>query len=295
MINNWFKEAHSEEQLLENGANQVWIKRDDLIHPIVSGNKWRKLKYVIGHCLENKISHIVTYGGAFSNHSIATACVCSLYNIKCSIIIRGEQPTEPNHYTLLLQSFEANLIYVSRIDYTDKQKVLEYVDYDENSTIVLPEGGAHPLAHKGCGEILKSLTQAYDAIFIASGTGTTALGMLKELKANNLKTHLYIVPVLKNEEEIEDMCADYKNYSVIRERHLGGYAKTNAEVFHTINHLLKTQGLLLDPIYTAKCYMAMQKQIVKEGMQKQKILMVHTGGALGLFSNRMLKGWDCLT
>jgi 1-aminocyclopropane-1-carboxylate deaminase len=284
-------EGHSSEQLLESGANEMWIKRDDLIHPIVSGNKWRKLKYVVQHCLQNSIDHIITYGGAYSNHSIAVACVCSINSIKCTIIIRGEAPEEPNHYALLLRSFKATLVYVSRLDYADKQKVLEQIGYEDKNSIILPEGGAHPMAHKGCGEIISSLTQTYDSIFIASGTGTTAVGILKHLQESNINTHLYIVPVLKNEAEIAELCSAYKNHSVINGAHLGGYAKTNAAVFETIDHLLKTQGLLLDPIYTAKCYIAMQKQIATEGMQNKKILMVHTGGTLGLFSDRMLKSW----
>jgi len=239
MLNKWFNENHSEEQLLENNQNQIWIKRDDLIHPIVSGNKWRKLKYVIEHCLENKVAHIITYGGAYSNHSIAAACVCSLYNLKCTIIIRGEKPAIDNHYTLLLKAFRAELIYVSREIYKDKQKALTFVDYDENNCLVLPEGGANSLSKIGCAELIESLKNQYDAIFVASGTGTTALGMLHALNGKPLKTHLYIVPVLKNEEEIEQLCQGFSNFTVSKDAHLGGYAKTNSEVFETINMFKK--------------------------------------------------------
>lgn len=291
MHNNWFIENHSQEQLLEDSQNQIWIKRDDLIHPIVSGNKWRKLKYVTKYCIENKIGHIVTYGGAYSNHSIAAACVCSLYKLKCSIIIRGEKPVIDNHYTLLLKAFGAELIYVSRETYKDKEKALSLVGYDENNSLILPEGGAHALSQQGCAEILDSLKNQYDSIFVASGTGTTALGILKTLNSQGSKTHLYIVPVLKNEEEIEQLCKGFSNYTIIKDAHLGGYAKTNVQVFETVNLFLKEYGILLDPVYTAKCYLALQRTINEQNMQCQKILMIHTGGQLGLFSDVMIKKW----
>ena len=104
MRNKGLNESHSIEEHLSAGLNEIWIKRDDLIHPIVSGNKWRKLKYVIQHALKNNINHIITYGGAYSNHALATACVCSLFDLKCTIIVRGEEPAEPNHYTLLIRA-----------------------------------------------------------------------------------------------------------------------------------------------------------------------------------------------
>jgi len=291
MQNKWFDEGRSTEELLEDGVNQIWIKRDDLIHPIVSGNKWRKLKYLIAHCQENNIYQIITYGGAYSNHSIATACVCSLYNIKCSIIIRGEKPAIDNHYTLLLKAFEAELTYVSRELYKHKEDALKLLHCNEQETLVLPEGGEHPLSEQGCAELINGLNNQYDAIFVASGTGTTALALLKALNAQSSACHLYIVPVLKNEEEIQKKLVGCFNYTVVKNAHLGGYAKTNPQVFKTINIFLMQHGVMLDPVYTAKCYMAMQQKIAESEMQNQKILLIHTGGQLGLFSNEMLKKW----
>jgi len=292
MQTNWLNESHSIEQQISNDINEIWLKRDDLIHPIVSGNKWRKLKYIIEDCLEKKIGHIITYGGAYSNHAIATACVCSNYNIKCTIIIRGEEPKEPNHYTLLLIAFNAELVYVSRADYKDKTQILDLMEFNPVKSLVLAEGGAHELAAKGCGEIITSLTNTYDAIFLASGTGTTAFGIAKKLQEQHAETPLYVVPVLKNENEIKTMLNDFSHVSVIENAHLGGYAKTNTELFDGINHLLKQCGVLLDPVYTAKAFLAMHTWIRDLGWKNKKILFIHTGGQLGLFSQPMLSKWS---
>ncbi|MDB4347824.1 pyridoxal-phosphate dependent enzyme [Bacteroidia bacterium] len=291
MRNKGLNESHSIEEHLSTGLNEIWIKRDDLIHPIVSGNKWRKLKYVIQHALENNINHIITYGGAYSNHALATACVCSLFDLKCTIIVRGEEPAEPNHYTLLIRAFNARMVYVSREVYKQKDQVLESLNYDSDRTLVLAEGGAHEFASQGCGEIISVLKNAYDAIFIASGTGTTALGMAKKMTELNMRTELYVMPVLKNESETAELLIEFSNTHVLNNAHLGGYAKTNAELFEGINQMLAQHGIVLDPVYTGKAYIAMLKHIKESKWKGKKVLFIHTGGQLGLFSQPMLKAW----
>ena len=204
MQTNYFDESLSTEQFLENDGWKLYIKRDDLIHPIVSGNKWRKLKYALQYMHDNNIKKMLTFGGAFSNHTLACACVCALHNIQLTVISRGEKSVEPNHYQQFLKAFKAKVIYVSREAYRDKETLKS--DYNATKdTFVLDEGGKHKLADQGCQEIIESLNLEYDAIFLASGTGTTALGIANAIKNKKLKTTLYIVPVLKNETEIEEI------------------------------------------------------------------------------------------
>lgn len=291
MQNKGLNESHSKEEQLTAGLNEVWIKRDDLIHPIISGNKWRKLKYIVDHCLENNINHIVTYGGAYSNHAIATACTCALFGIQCTIIVRGEKPANPNHYTLLIKSFNAKIVYVSRASYSQKEQVLADLKFDINSTLILPEGGAHELALQGCGEIITELENSYDAIFIASGTGTTAKGIAKRISELELETNLYVIPVLKNEDEIKSALKDYPKAKVIKNAHFGGYAKTDPGLFRIMEEMLAAHGILLDPVYTAKAYIAMLDFMQTHKWSDQKVLFVHTGGQLGLFSEPMQKAW----
>jgi 1-aminocyclopropane-1-carboxylate deaminase len=183
------------------------------------------------------------------------------------------------------------MVYVSREVYKQKDQVLESLNYDSDRTLVLAEGGAHEFASQGCGEIISVLKNAYDAIFIASGTGTTALGMAKKMTELNMRTELYVMPVLKNERETAELLSEFSNTHVLNNAHLGGYAKTNAELFEGINQMLAQHRIVLDPVYTGKAYIAMLKHIKESKWKGKKVLFIHTGGQLGLFSQPMLKAW----
>jgi len=287
---NVFNESASIEQFLTSDFFELYIKRDDLIHPIVSGNKWRKLKFVLAHCKSNNFTEMITFGGAYSNHTLACACVCALFDIKLTIVARGEKSEQSNHYQHFLDAFRARVIYVSRTDYKSKKDILEKLEVNEKNIFVLEEGGKHELANKGCMEIISSLKQNYDAIFLASGTGTTALGIAKAIDLYKLNTKLFVVPVLKNELEIEVLLKDFAFVKVIYDAHYGGYAKTSKAIFDTIDDVLFKYGIMLDPIYTSKAYIAMMKE--KESFSGKKVLFLHTGGTLGLFSKQMIENWD---
>jgi 1-aminocyclopropane-1-carboxylate deaminase len=286
MNNPYLNVAASVEQ--EIVSEEIWIKRDDLIHPVVSGNKWRKLKYIIEDIKAKGLSKVVTFGGAFSNHILATSCVCAQEALDCHIVIRGEKPKNLNHYLLMCKSFGAHLHFVSRHLYKDKQASLDSL-VGLTDTYIINEGGEHPLAFKGCEEIVDELKQNYDFIFTASGTGTTAIGLAEAIRKRGLKTRLIVVPVLKNEDEISEKLRNY-NAEVLKDRHCGGYAKTNDMVFESIEEMLRNHGILLDPIYTAKSYMAMIDYL--EGQVSKKSLFLHTGGIMGLFSEAMLNKWQ---
>ena len=291
MKNSAFNEEASKEEFIFKSKNEFWIKRDDLIHPIASGNKWRKLKYVLDYYVQNDFRQLVSFGGAYSNHIIATACACAKFKIMCVLIIRGEEPKEPNHYLLFCKSFGAKLIFVSREKYKNKEELCLELGYSTKpDTFILPEGGEHELANLGCQEIIKSLTQEYDFIYTASGTGTTSLGLAKEIANQGLKTKLMVVPVLKNEEEIRKKLHGYKFVEVLENGHLGGYAKTNSAVFNQIDEALLDYGITLDPVYTGKSFLKMINH--SQSYNDKKVLFLHTGGTFGLLSSSMLKKWN---
>lgn len=264
---------------------QLYVKRDDLIDPYISGNKWRKLKYLLKKAETLGKKHLVTFGGAFSNHLVATAALCSRTNLKSSGFVRGEEVD--NEMLMLCKLYGMQLIFIDRESYKNKVQVFEkYFNQDENA-IFIDEGGASAEATLGCTEIITELTENYDHIFCAAGTGTTAAGLLKGIQQNNLNTKLHIIPVLKGGDFIKD---EIEKYTSITEHlvlhtnyHFGGYAKTTPQLIAFIKGFVSKTGLLIDPVYTGKMFYAIcnleERQIIKKDA---KILAIHTGGLLGL-------------
>ena len=274
----------------EKGVN-VFIKRDDLIHPFISGNKWRKLKYNHKAFLESGCKGIATFGGAFSNHIIATAAFCAENRIECIGIIRGEEPKGNNPVLTLAKIWGMNLEYVSREDYRDKNSITNH--WVSKGYLVIPEGGENEAGVKGCEEIISELSQSYNHILCASGTGTTFAGIVKGVYKANLTTLCHSIPVLKNGEFLRTSIDHYLGHSgeyvVHTNYHFGGYAKTTPELFAFLKRFATKTGILSDPVYTAKMLYALT-DLIKTGYFKngESILAIHTGGLLGLMSEKML-------
>ena len=273
----------------------LFIKRDDLIDLEVSGNKWRKLKYNIAHVQQKKLKGILTFGGAFSNHLLATAAACNKYNLKSVGIVRGEELNE-NSNSVLKRCSELgmNLNFVSREIYSLRN------DYDFKNELkslhtqmhVVPEGGANYLGMIGCQEILSECKINYDHVFVALGTGTTAAGMAFSLSSN---TKLHIVSALKGIDIIQTLSTLFKSFgfgnSEINDwlecvvphenSHVGGYGKTSVELLEKIIAFEQFTGIEIDPIYTGKVWMALEDWIEKENITNKNVLFVHTGGVCG--------------
>ncbi|MFM9944747.1 MAG: 1-aminocyclopropane-1-carboxylate deaminase/D-cysteine desulfhydrase [Bacteroidia bacterium] len=269
----------------------VFVKRDDMIHPFISGNKWRKLKYNYDRFLKSGCKGIVTFGGAFSNHIIATAAFCAEKHIECLGIIRGERPEGINHVLILAQLWGMKLEFVSREKYKGKPELEDY--WKMKNYFIIPEGGENEDGVKGCEEIINELTQTYNHIFCASGTGCTFAGIVKGVAAQNLDTHCHSIAVLKQGEFIIDKVLEYipdaKNFTVHTDYHFGGYAKTTPELLEFLNSFASQTGILTDPIYTTKLFWGLM-DLVKKGYFKkgETILTIHTGGLIGLLSDKML-------
>ncbi|WP_316805519.1 1-aminocyclopropane-1-carboxylate deaminase/D-cysteine desulfhydrase [Pedobacter nototheniae] len=265
--------------------SNLFVKRDDLIDPYISGNKWRKLKYIIHKLLSEQKSHIVTFGGAYSNHLLATAAAASKLNLKSTAFVRGE--TVNNEMLMLCKLFGMKLIFTDRESYKNKTGLFNTHFGNDETAYFINEGGAAAEAIQGCAEIIEELPVAYDHIFCAAGTGTTAAGLLKGIQQNNLKTKLHIIPVLKGGDFIKDEIEKYvsisENLVLHADYHFGGYAKTTPELIEFIKVFTAHTGLLIDPVYTAKMFFSIidlqQKNVIDADA---KILAVHTGGLLGI-------------
>ncbi|MBC7615332.1 MAG: pyridoxal-phosphate dependent enzyme [Pedobacter sp.] len=266
-------------------STQIWVKRDDLIDPYISGNKWRKLKYILADASLNGKNHLVTFGGAYSNHLVATAAAAARNGLKATAFVRGENVM--NEMLFLCQLFGMHLIFVDRESYRHKNLLFEQYFKEDQSTYFIDEGGASEAAVKGCSEIIGELTEPYDYIFCAAGTGTTAAGLLRGINIAKLNTELHIIPVLKGGEFIGTEINRYENdlskLHLHTHYHFGGYAKTTPVLIKFIKEFVAETGILIDPVYTAKMFYAIDDLLSRNQIRKgAKILAIHTGGLLGM-------------
>jgi len=273
----------------------LFVKRDDLIHELVSGNKWRKLKYNIAEAIHLKKSGILTFGGAYSNHLLATASACNLAGLNSVGIVRGEELTADSNETLRqCQKLGMKLQFVSRDEYSlkDEKQYLEELQLQFPGFYIVPEGGSNYLGVIGCQEILKECNQQFDIVVLAVGTATTAAGVL--LSAGS-EQEVWAVPVLKGfsvKENIhqnlrkfafeEDLIQDYLLQIIeLNNYHFGGYAKYNNEIIDFIERAYKEWSIPLDPVYTGKAFFALVNEIKEKDLKNRKILFIHTGGLQG--------------
>lgn len=274
----------------EAAGVEVYVKRDDLIHPFISGNKWRKLKYNYEAYKIGQFKGIVTFGGAYSNHIVATAAFCAQAGIPCIGIIRGEAPLKPNHVLILAQLWGMDIHYLSRSVFNDENARQELCP---ENWMVVPEGGNNADGVKGCADLIAELQFDYQHIFCASGTGCTISGLVNGVMASKLNTICHSIPVLKQGAFINEVVARYHgNTALLKvhpEFHFGGYGKAGKEVFEFIERFATQTGILTDPVYTAKLFLGLS-DLVQKGHFKpgERILAIHTGGLTGLLSEKML-------
>jgi 1-aminocyclopropane-1-carboxylate deaminase len=271
--------------LFEQQGIEVFIKRDDLIHPIISGNKWRKLKYILQKANALQKTHLITFGGAYSNHLMAIAAAAARFGFKSTGIVRGEAVDNDTLFICRLHGME--LLFSDRDSYRDKPRLFEQYFAGDDDAFFVDEGGACTEGAKGCSELMDELSDSYDHIFCACGTGTTAAGIINGIVQHRLQTRFHGIPVLKNGEflrpEIESFLLQPAAFELHTDYHFGGYGKVNAELIDFIKAFVASTGILIDPVYTGKMLFALY-DLAAKGYFKQgeKILAVHTGGVWGL-------------
>jgi 1-aminocyclopropane-1-carboxylate deaminase len=272
---------------LENNSIKLFIKREDLIHPFVSGNKFRKLKYNLQQAKKENHTTLLTFGGAFSNHIAATAFAGKEKGFKTIGIIRGEElasKIQENPTLKFAQDCGMKFVFVSRESYRLKnsEDFISELKQKLGSFYLVPEGGTNDLAIKGCEEILSNEDGIYDFICCAIGTGGTISGII-----NSSNSHQKILgfPSLKGDFLNEDIrkFAKNTNWNLIPDYHFGGYGKVSQELIEFINEFYKKNTIPLDPIYTGKMVFGVIDLINKNYFPKNsKILLIHTGGIQGI-------------
>jgi 1-aminocyclopropane-1-carboxylate deaminase len=280
----------SENQLVfidETRKIELWIKREDLIHPFVSGNKFRKLKYNLLQAKTENKTTILTFGGAFSNHIAAVAFAGQENDFKTIGIIRGNElasKTEKNPTLKFAEEHGMKLEFIPREAYRNKNEIdfLNVLKEKHGDFYLIPEGGTNDLAIKGCEEILNVKDEKFDFICTCVGTGGTISGLI-----NSILPHQKVLgfPALKGDflqNEIRKF-AKNNNWELILNYHFGGYAKVDEDLIAFINSFYQKYKIPLDPIYTSKMVFGVIDLINKNYFpENSKILMVHTGGLQGI-------------
>lgn len=265
----------------------VSIKREDLIHPFVSGNKFRKLKYNLLRAKEEYRQTLLTFGGAYSNHIAAVAFAGKENGFKTIGIIRGDELRDKiseNPTLLFAQNCGMQLEFVSRETYRMKNEAsfLENLEKQFGDFYLIPEGGTNALAIKGCQEILTEEDCDFDFVCCSAGTGGTIAGII-----NSALPHQKILgfPALKGDflkDEIR-IFAQNQNWELVTEYHFGGYGKVNQDLITFINQFYIDNKIPLDPIYTGKMVFGVIDRIHRGYFPAHsKILLIHTGGIQGI-------------
>ena len=274
-------------QLLKAGNFQIAVKREDLLHPLISGNKFRKLKYNLKEAKNRQHDTLLTFGGAFSNHILAVAAAGNEFGFKTIGIIRGEELLDnyrQNPTLLKAEQLGMNFVFVSREEYRYKTETKYIEDLREKygDFYLIPEGGTNALAVKGCEEILTLDDAEFDYVCCAVGTGGTISGIINCSKPCQ---KVLGFPALKGDFLQEDIrkFATNDNWELITDYHFGGYAKTTPQLIDFMNDFYDQYKIPLDPIYTGKMVFGVFDLIKKNYFSKNaKILLIHTGGLQGI-------------
>lgn len=266
--------------------------RLDLLHSVVSGNKLFKLNFYLKEAKQKEKEGILTMGGAYSNHLVATAYAAKKAGLRSIGYVRGEETEQPSQTLEECKEYGMQLVYISREEFVNIQPEILALQY--TTFLVVPQGGYGEKGMKGASEILSfEGAAAFDCIIAACGTGTMGAGLIR---AASDQQKVLLVSVLKNNfsirAEIDQLLfsrqkdpyrhKDPYSYEIDFAHHHGGYAKHSTALFHTMNWFYQTHGIPTDFVYTGKMVHAFY-QMVSNGrfQQKQKILLIHSGGLQG--------------
>ena len=269
---------------------RLFIKREDQLHPIISGNKWRKLKYNLIKAKEAGQTTLLTFGGAYSNHIHAVAGAAKEYGFKSIGVIRGEEHLPLNPTLTAAKEMGMELQYMDRSTYRLKQtkEVIDSLQKKHGDILIIPEGGTNALAIVGAAEMVAGIEKDYDYFCVACGTAGTATGIISGL---NGKAEVLGFSVLKGDfhkDEIRSWLANIKksklrNWEVNTDYHFGGYAKYTLQLINFINKFKSEKNIQLEPIYTGKMLYGTIDLIAKGFFPKNsRVLAIHTGGLQGI-------------
>ena len=275
--------------------NELFLLREDEIHPIVSGNKFRKLKYNFREALQQNKKGILSFGGAYSNHISALAAAGKELKIPTVGIIRGEElesKIDNNPTLLFAKNCGMELHFVAREAYRDRTEsyFLENLSLEFKDYYIVPEGGTNEFAVKGCQEILSDHTLNFDYICTPVGTGGTIAGIIKASQPHQKILGFSALKGTFQKDEIRKYTSK-TNFELLDEYCFGGYGKIDANLVRFINDFKSKTEVQLDPVYTGKMMFGIFDLIKQKKLKENsRILAVHTGGLQGIAGmNQKLK------
>ena len=267
-----------------NNEIEVFIKRLDLIDPFISGNKLFKLKHNVDRALFEKKNMLITFGGAFSNHILATAAYAKKKNIDCLAIVRGEEYSELNPLLTLAKEYGMNFCFVSRKEYAkrnDNNYVSELIRKYKKAFIV-PEGGNNKLGVLGAEEILEKQDKSFDYIICPIGTGATLSGIVNSSNRSQKVIGINCINDTKDINKNISQKTNKNNWEIINEFNFGGFAKFDNLLTEYLKKFKLNYKITLDLNYTTKMFFGFEKLIERRYFhRKSKVLLIHTGGTYG--------------
>lgn len=282
---------------LTQAGVELWLKRDELTHPQVQGNKWRKLKYNLQEAKAQNLDTIISFGGAKSNHIYSLAAAGKLFGFKTVGVIQGYEnlPLTPTLQFAVAQGME--LIFLSKAEYKTRfeNAFQARLKKEFGEHYQLPDGGCNSLAVKGVAEMMHEIAgtsttlsdRAFDVCCVSVGTGCTLAGCVvgaKQIGINNVIgfSSLKGEDTLTN--DVAQMLTEYgetnfPNWYINRNYDFGGYGKMTNELQQFITTFQQEQNILLDPIYTSKMLYGILDMVAKNKFERRtKIVAIHTGG-----------------
>ncbi|REL29001.1 pyridoxal-phosphate dependent enzyme [Thalassotalea euphylliae] len=272
----------------------VFIKRDDLIHPIISGNKWRKLQGNLAFAKQAKKRGVLSFGGAYSNHLHALAYACQQYQLSAIAIVRGEAKYQSNYTLSWAKHWGMNLQFVDRQTYRQRSELgyLKSLQAAYPDHLVVPEGGSNEYALSGLATLVSELNQQvdYDTLMLPVGSGGTIAGLIK---ADQNQHHILGIAVLKQADYLighinqllgtTPSTSPYTNWQLNTERHRGGYGKFSHEDCLRLAQFTAFTDIPFEPIYSGKMLLALL-DLIEQGYfpSGHRITLLHTGGIQGL-------------
>ncbi|MEZ4874666.1 MAG: pyridoxal-phosphate dependent enzyme [Flavobacteriaceae bacterium] len=274
---------------------ELHVLREDLIHPHVSGNKFRKLKYNIKEAKLQKKSSLLTFGGAFSNHIAATAAAGKETGLATIGVIRGEElinSINDNPTLFFAQQCGMQFHFVDRETYKQKTEplFLEQLENKFGDFYVLPEGGTNHLAVKGCEEILSAALHDFDYLCVSVGTGGTLAGLVRAAKEHQKVLGFSALKGTFQQSEVKKYTSK-THFEILDDYCFGGYGKIDAVLVRFMNNFTSKTNIPLDPVYTGKMmYGIFEMMEQRKFKENSRILAIHTGGLQGIAGmNQLLK------
>lgn len=276
-------------------VNKVWYKgkvaaldmlRLDLLHTVVSGNKWYKLRLNLAWAKDHDRRTIVTFGGAFSNHLVATAFAAKQFGLQSVGIVRGRQD-QLTPTLLQCQENGMELIFVTREDYTNRHQPdwAEQLVSHFDEIHIIPEGGANELGRAGAGLLTRFIGKNYTHVALAVGTGTTMAGLRSKLPATQ---HILGFVPMKQVEEQRHYVAEHVppvlagTWELVPDTVFGGFGKWNDELLAFMNDFYRESHIPLDVVYTSKMMYGLRTLLDDNHFSSSdRILCIHSGGLQG--------------